>query len=267
MEIIQLEQDKEKMDVTFILKGTTPVIANTLRRIMVEEVPVMSIEDVEIVKNNSILYDEIIAHRLGLLPISTDLKSYMLRSECKCEGKGCARCQIQMTLVGKDGTLYASDIKSKDPKIVPVYGKMPIMKLLKGQDFEAVLTAELGKGKDHSKWAPCHVWYKYKPEIEIDQSKVVDAESLVKSCPKGIFDLKSGKVEVNKNKLLECDLCEACIEEGAGSIKLNEKDDEFVFYMESFGQLKVKEILIKAVEMLENQLDIFEEAFGNMESK
>lgn len=264
MEIISLTNDKAKMNASFILKDADPTIANTLRRLIVEDIPTMAIEDVEIVKNNSILYDEIIAHRLGLLPLTTDLKSYFLKSECKCEGKGCARCTLQMSLKSKNSMVYASDIKSKDSKVVPAYPKTPIVKLLKGQDIELIATAELGKGKDHIKWAPCLVWYKYKPVVEINQSKIKDPEVVAKVCSKGVLEVKSGKLQINKNKLLSCDLCAACADEVPEGIKLNEKDDEFIFYIESFGQLKVKDIMITALDMLKKELSIFGEALDAM---
>ncbi len=264
MEIISLTQDKSKMNASFIIKKIDPTIANTLRRMIIEEVPTMAIEDVEIMKNNSVLYDEIIAHRLGLLPLTTDLKSYVVKSECKCEGKGCARCTLQMTLKSKNGMVYASDFKSKDPKVVPAYPKTPIVKLLKGQEIELVATAELGKGKDHIKWAPCMVWYKYKPIINITQANIKDPEAVVKVCPKGVLEVRSGKLEINQKKLMLCNLCAACADEAPNSIKLNEKDDEFVFYIESFGQLKAKEIIVTALDMLKKELSVFEEALNTM---
>ena len=76
MEIRVLENNKEEGKLSFILKGADVAFANALRRVIVEEVPTMAIEDVEFRKNSSILYDEIIAHRLGLIPFKTDLKSY-----------------------------------------------------------------------------------------------------------------------------------------------------------------------------------------------
>src|SRR3989338_340192 len=167
MEIRVLDNNKEQGRLSFILKDSNPVFANTLRRLIIDEVPTMAIEDVEFSKNNSILYDEMIAHRLGLVPLKTDLKSYNLPEKCKCEGKGCSRCQLKMVLkVTKgSGTVYASEIKSKDPAVKPVYGDMPIVKLLKGQTLEIEATAVLGRGKDHSKWSPGLVYYKYKPII------------------------------------------------------------------------------------------------------
>ena len=98
MEIRVLENNKEQGNLSFILKDSNPAYTNTLRRIMIDEVPTMAIEEVEFFKNNSILYDEIIAHRLGLIPLKTDLKSYNLTDQCKCEGKGCNRCQLKMVL-------------------------------------------------------------------------------------------------------------------------------------------------------------------------
>ena len=85
MEIRVLENSKEQGKISFILKDSNPVYANTLRRIMIDEVPTMAIEDIEFVKNNSILYDEIIAHRLGLIPLKTDVTDTL--SEYQKEGK------------------------------------------------------------------------------------------------------------------------------------------------------------------------------------
>src|SRR3989338_6831963 len=168
MEIRVLENDKDKGKLSFIIKDTNAAFVNTLRRIMIEEVPTMAIEDVEFRKNTSILYDEMLAHRLGLIPLTTDLKSYNLPEECKCEGKGCARCQVTLTLEGKGpGTVYARDIKSSDSAVKPVYSKMPIVELLKGQNIELEAVAVLGKGKVHSKWISAHVYYKHKPLITI----------------------------------------------------------------------------------------------------
>ena len=144
MEIRILEQKKDHM--SFIIKETTPAFVNTLRRLIIDEVPTMAIEDVEIRKNSSLLYDTIVAHRLGLLPLTTDLKSYTLPEKCKCKGKGCARCQVKMTLSVKGPcTVYASNIKSKDSAIKPAYPKMPIVNLIKGRhQGESALRLGLG---------------------------------------------------------------------------------------------------------------------------
>ena len=98
MEVKLIEYQEKNDRLIFSLKGVDTAYANTLRRIIGFEVPVMSIEDVEFRKNTSILYDEVITHRLGLIPLSTDLKAYNMISEYKCKGAGCASCTVKLTL-------------------------------------------------------------------------------------------------------------------------------------------------------------------------
>ncbi len=185
MEIKLVENQEKKNRLIFSVKGVDTAYANTLRRIMGFEVPVMAIEDVEFRKNTSILYDEMIAHRLGLIPLSTDIKSYNMMNECKCKGAGCASCTVKLTLkVQGPCTVYASDIKTKDPEIKPLYGKMPIVKLLEGQELEFEATAVLGQGKEHSKWATGLVYYKM-PDVDGDEYKFV-VESWGQLTPKEI---------------------------------------------------------------------------------
>jgi len=258
MEIRLLENKKDENKISFILKDSNASYANALRRIMIEEVPVMAIEDVEITKNSSILYDEIIAHRLGLLPLTTDLKSYNLPENCKCEGKGCARCQVKLTLQASKGSgmVYASEIKSKDSAIKPAHPKMPIVKLLKSQQLELEATAVLGKGKVHSKWSPCLVYYKKKPVVEIGNVK--NPEEVVDKTHGNIFEIKNGKLEVIKENLFKYDLAGVAEEVSNGEIKVTYVDD-YIFNIESWGQLSCKEIVTKAVEIFNEQLDEFAE--------
>lgn len=258
MEIRILDNNKEQGKLSFILKDSNPVFANTLRRLIVDEVPTMAIEEVEFQKNNSVLYDEIIAHRLGLVPLKTDLKSYNLLENCKCEGKGCNRCQLKIVLrASKVGTVYSSELKSKDPAVKPLYPNMPIVKLLKGQSLELEATAVLGKGKNHTKWSPCHIWYKYKPVIEIT-GEVKNPEAIIEVDHNNIFEIKDRKLVVNKDRLLECDLS-LDFSEIDKNVKMTASNTDFVFYMESFGQLSCKEIVNTAIDMFDEQLEEFAE--------
>ncbi|MEM4263619.1 MAG: DNA-directed RNA polymerase subunit D [Candidatus Woesearchaeota archaeon] len=261
VELQVLDKDKKSGRVSFLLKGTNPAFANAMRRAMLESVPTMAVEDVEFRKNSSILYDEIIAHRLGLVPLKTDLKSYVLPSKCKCEGKGCNRCSLKLTLKAKGpGVVYASEIKSKDPKVKPVYPEMPIAKLAKGQELEIEMTAVLGVGRNHVKWSPGLVWYKAKPIITIDDKKCTNAEDCAKACPVNVYNYKDGKITINKENLMLCHMCNACSDIAANkSITVSKSDDEFVFYIEPWGQLTAVEIATTAAEMFKETLAEFEE--------
>jgi len=262
MDIRLLEKNEEQKKVSFILKGTNTTFANLLRRYIIEKVPTMAIEDVEFKENTSVLYDEVIAHRLGLIPLTTDLKSYYPIYKCKCEGKGCNRCTLKLTLkADSPGTVYASEIKSKDPKVKPVYPKMPITKLLKDQKIELLATAVLGKGNDHVKFSPGFAYYKLKAEIKIIK-KPNNAEEIVKNCPLNVFELKNNNLTINQDNLMKCHLCNQCTEiaDPKNSIEL-EKTQDIIFNVESWGQLKCKDIITAALEEYHNDLEEFEKLF------
>lgn len=263
MDIQKIHEDKNNNTVTFSLKGTNHAFANALRRAMIENVPTMAIETVKFSKNSSILYDEIVSHRLGLVPLTTDLKGYNLTAGCKCKGEGCARCQATFTLKESGaGIVEATSMKSSDPKVKPVY-PIPVVKLLKGQDIEFEATARLGTGKDHAKFSPCHVWYRYMPIIEIDESACTNAEEVAKNCPTKVFKAEKGRLKVADREA--CILCGACADLGANnSIKLNETDKDFLFFVEPWGQLSVKEIVTTALEVLSQDITAFEEAFKSI---
>ena len=258
MEIRILSNNKEEGKVSFIIKDATPAFANTLRRIIVDEVPTMAVEEVEFRKNNSISYDEMIAHRIGLIPLTTDLKSYNLPEKCKCDGEGCARCQLKLTLKATKGSgiVYASELKSKDPKVKPVYPKMPIVKLLKGQSLELEATAVLGKGKAHAKWNPGLAYYKNKPIIEIGNVK--NPEEVVEKTHGNIFEIKNGKLKVIKDNLFKYDLAGIVEEVSKGEVKVT-YDDDIIFYMESWGQLSCRDILNEALKIFDETFDEFNE--------
>lgn len=252
MKLEILEKSNEHL--AFTLSSADKYFLNALRRTIIEEVPTMAIEDVEFRKNNSSVYDEIISHRLGLIPLKTDLKSYNFMSECKCDGAGCARCQVKFKLNdNKPGMVYASKLKSQDPKVVPAFDGMPIVKLLDGQQLQFEATAILGKGKEHSKWSPGLMFYYQMPVIEI-KPQAKDVISTFK-----FFEVKGNKATLKKGKYIEYNRIEAALEQlPKGSYELKHEENEFVVYLESFGQLKPKAILVRAAEELDLQLDDFE---------
>ena len=148
--------------VTFQLEGIDRSYANAVRRFCIAEVPAMAIDDVVILENSSVLYDEILAHRLGMIPIKTDLERYNLPEECDCGNPlGCHKCRVLFVLdaKGKDKvtTVNSGDLVSEDRDIRPVSETIPLVKLAPGQSVKLEAYARLGKGKEHAKWQPCTV--------------------------------------------------------------------------------------------------------------
>jgi DNA-directed RNA polymerase subunit D len=85
VEIQILEKTDDFM--RFIVRGVNVPFVNALRRIILTEVPTMAIDEIILLENSSILNDEILAHRIGLIPLKTDLDSYNLPEECECESE------------------------------------------------------------------------------------------------------------------------------------------------------------------------------------
>ncbi len=256
--------NKSAEEISFILQDTSISFANALRRIMIAEVPTMAIEELELKKNSSILYDEILAHRLGLTVLKTDLKTYNLPEKCSCKGEGCAKCQCKLTLKERGAkTVYVSSLKSKDPKITSVFPKTMVVKLLSGQELEFVATAVLGKGKDHAKFSPGLIYYKHEPIVEI-KKQPKDAKLIVKMCPKNLFDIKSDKLILKKNYKIECHLCEACKECSSGAINVTQNESKFMFIVESWGSLPSKNIVKEAANILAEKCNEFVEVINEV---
>jgi DNA-directed RNA polymerase subunit D len=154
--------DETPSSVTLQLEGIDRSYANAVRRFCIAEVPCMAIDDVVILENSSVLYDEILAHRLGMVPIKTDLERYILPEKCDCGSPlGCHKCRVLFVLdaKGKDKvtTVYSGDLVSEDREIRPVSETIPLVKLALGQSVKLEAYARLGRGKEHAKWQPCTV--------------------------------------------------------------------------------------------------------------
>ncbi len=233
---------------TLLLEESDPSFANTLRRAIIRDIPTLAIENVRLVENASPIYDEIIAHRLGLIPIPTDLKLYNFRDACKCKGKGCPNCTVSFTLE-KQGpcTVYSHDLKADDPKLKLARG-IPILKLGKNQRITLEAEAILGTGKDHAKWQPALASYKYYPAITVGPESS-RCKKCLEICPTGVFTLVKGKLKVTN--LEACILCNACVETtDADDLKVVGREDKFVFKVEGTGAIDPKKVFNAACELI-----------------
>lgn len=254
MDVKILENDGRKM--RFILSGAVPAYAGAFRRVMMSEVPAMAIEKVSISANDSILNDEFVAHRLGLIPLEFDTKAYNLPEECTCKGEGCPKCQVTFVLdrecKGESMMVYAKDLVSSDKDVKPVFPDTPVIELFKGQSIRFEAVACLGKGKDHAKWQASNASYMNYPKISIKAG--ADCKGLEKVCPKGVFAKDGAKVSVKNPE--KCDICNECVEKYEGvSVKADET--KFLFTLESYSGLKTNYIAVKACEILEAKCEGF----------
>jgi len=245
----------------FTLAGASPAFANAFRRAMIGEVPTLAIENVRIYDNTSAFFDEMLAHRLGLIPIKTDLSTYSTQENCTCGGAGCPGCTVTFTLsVEGPKTVLSSDLIPQDPKATPVYDNIPIVKLAKGQKLVVEARAVLNTGREHAKWQPTLVCgYKNYPLVSI--SETCDAcGNCVDECPREVLATKGKKVEVAEGKLPDCSMCKlcerACLASGIGdepAITISAEPDRYIFVVESDGSLPVKEIMERALQYIRDQ--------------
>jgi len=178
----------------------------------------------------------------------------VLKEKCSCKGKGCSKCSAQLKLKAKGPvTVYSKELKGK---VKVIYEEMPLVELTEEQELELVATARLGKGIEHTKFSPGLVYYRNVPEIEIDKT-CQECKKCIEACPQDVFKIEKEKIEIKD--IYRCDLCEACVE----ACKKNCKDKsciqinpgkEIMFFIESFGMISAKEILVEAVKALEDNL-------------
>ena len=206
-------------------------IANSIRR-YVNQIPILAIDEVEISKNDSPLYDETIAHRLGLIPIKSKDAKKSHSATIKIDG---------------EGMVYSKSLKG----VEPVYGEMPITFLKKGQEFEIKATTKEGIGEEHSKFSPGFMFYRNIFEITADKSL---KEKMEKACGENKIKEKSDKISiVDDAKKSIVDLCLG-IAKKEGKKAESAKTREIAITIESFGQISAEEIFKKSIAELEKDL-------------
>jgi len=211
-------------------------LANAIRR-YVNQIPILAVDEVDISKNDSPLYDETLAHRIGLIPLKMNkLVSEKTGNSLKLSTK-------------KEGVVYSNELTGG---LDVVYEKIPITSLKKGQELEFVAKAKFGKGADHSKFSPGLIFYRDIVDVKVDKNC---PKEIVGICPRKILKSDNGRIVVEDS--YKCDMCEACSDlckkEEKGSVEFV-PTKELMISIESFGQLKTEEILSKAIEFLKKDL-------------
>ncbi|PTD94290.1 DNA-directed RNA polymerase subunit D [archaeon SCG-AAA382B04] len=250
-------RELSNQNIEFLLKDSSPAKANALRRALIAEVPTLAIEDLKVYENGSVLFDEILALRLGLIPLKTDKEEFILPEECECGGEGCGQCQTQITLAGEgETTLHSSDLETQPGVEVP-HQDIPIVKLAEGQELILEATAQLGKGREHAKWQPTiGCGYKTYPIQEIGE-ECDNCGECIETCPKDVYEIKNDELKIVDQEA--CMFCENCVEAcPQDAINIKEDDTKFIFDFETDQSLPSKQILEEGIDIIIDKLEKFE---------
>jgi DNA-directed RNA polymerase subunit D len=152
-----VEKSNERVIVRF--SNIPRQYVNSLRRLAISEVPTLAIDDVVVLENSSVMHDEAVAHRLGLIPLRTDPGRFVMPPDCDCKSTlGCSKCRVLLVLDAeaneKTMVVTSGELVSEDEMVKPVSKDIPIIVLAPNQKLKFEAYARLGIGKDHAKWQP-----------------------------------------------------------------------------------------------------------------
>mmetsp|Transcript_19817 Transcript_19817/g.60060 ORF Transcript_19817/g.60060 Transcript_19817/m.60060 type:complete len:346 (-) Transcript_19817:102-1139(-) len=246
LEITEVKEDS----IRFTLSDCDVSIANTLRRVMIAEVPTLAIDIVEFEDNNSGIMDEFLAHRLGLVPLRFDgdlAREMAFPHECDCDDEDeCDRCTVWLDLnvdyeslqAPRDEDLRGTSVAvtsrqliSRNERVQPAHFASAEEEDAFGQDDQGITIARLqvgqrlrlrakatkGIAKEHAKWSPvCTATYKYEPIVEInpDVANALDEDQIddiIESCPTEVFG-KDGNGALEIVDSMKCMYCEECLQ-------------------------------------------------------
>ncbi|KAJ3072300.1 45 kDa subunit of RNA polymerase II [Podochytrium sp. JEL0797] len=239
--------DATARSLTFVLSNCDLAVANSLRRIMIAEVPTMAIDLVNIENNSSVLVDEMLSHRLGLLPLmSNDIQGLLYTRDCNCT-EYCENCSVILNLnvrceSEENRDVTARDLVSSNPRVTPYFSSdedtgVVIVRLRKGQEVRMQCVAKKGTAKEHAKWSPvAAIAFEYDPHNKLRHTTYwveLDAKKEWPVGPNGAEEEEAGADD---------------------AFDYNAKPDRFYFTVESTGVMEAKEIVEKGLNLIQTKV-------------
>ncbi|KAL8270224.1 hypothetical protein Esti_005845 [Eimeria stiedai] len=308
-----LESSEER--VVLQLRGCDASLANALRRILISEVPTVALETIQAClspiayhlallqghlllhacfsrtrprvvswfvmwQNTGVVQDEVLAHRLGLIPFRVNPEKLKYRTATQELGEENAlklKLHVKCTAANlqpyqKSMPVYARDLKwipmsdrqkakfAEDPPL-PVHPDILITKLRPGQEIELVGFLEKGLGKMHAKWSPvATAVYRLEPEfVFLKPIEGKEAEELKSLCPMGVFEIEDTGGAAYAKYPRRCTTCRACLERFEGSLQLTKIPDQFIFSIESTCCVPAPKLFKMALGVLREKTVTFRE--------
>jgi len=282
--------------IKILITDTDAAQANAIRRTILTDVPKMAISKVrfelgqtqdqkgEYFESVNALPDEVIAHRLAMIPIPTYLDEFVFPEDDPANeglpedqwGSPASQIIYHCSIRGPSSenkeetkTVRAGDLNvlgETKLQIAESHQAIPLTILLHGQYLEFYAYATLGRGRDHAKWAPASAVSFHQREVAVLNNK---------KKAKILFDLDLGvsQADFGKDGRIEnIDMVEkmrkamAQVSQGTGrdadfdnAISMEKVDKEFVFSFDTDGSLSPEAVFNQACEVLSSRFVLLNE--------
>ncbi|QSG10879.1 DNA-directed RNA polymerase subunit D [Halapricum desulfuricans] len=237
--------ERDDTEAKFLVRGVTPAFANGIRRAMIADVPTFSIDTVRFIENSSVMFDEQLALRLGLVPLTTPLG-----------GEFDAEDTVTLALdVEGPETAYSGDLVSSDEMVQPAETDVPIIELKDGQRLELEAEAKLGYGKDHAKHqGGVAVGYRHLQRVEVvgDRDEFHDDEPEI---VRGVIETEDG--ELVPAEEFDNDLTERYPD---SEVEVTDVENAFVFDVETDGSFDVDTLVQAGIDSIRGRAEELKDA-------
>jgi len=236
--------ESEDRAARFLVRGLTPALANGFRRAMIADVPTFSIDTVRFVENTSVMFDEMIALRLGLIPLTTPLDDFEIGYTVT----------VALDVEGP-ATAYSGDIESADALVEPADANVPIIELKEGQRLEFEADAILDHGKEHAKHqGGVSVGFRHLQRVSVvdDIGEFDDQEPQIL---RGVIETDDGEIVLTDE--FDNDLTNRY---PGKELEVEDVPGAYVFHVETDGSFAVEELVLRAAESLGARADELHDA-------
>jgi len=235
--------ERDERSARFVVRGLTPAFANGIRRSMLADVPTMAIDTVRIIENTSVMFDEMIGLRLGLVPLTSPVGEFEPGDT------------VTLALdVEGPATAYSGDIESSDDLVRPADEHVPIIQLKEHQRLAFEAEAVLGFGKDHAKHqGGVAVGYRHLQTVEVDG----DLDEYEDREPQIVRGVIEDDGELVPAEAFGNDITNRYPEQ---SVTVADVPGAFVFSVETDGSMSVDDLVTSAIRSLYDRADELEAA-------
>ncbi|QHS16341.1 DNA-directed RNA polymerase subunit D [Halopenitus persicus] len=231
--------ERDDRSARVLIRGLSPAFANGIRRAMIADVPTFSIDTVRFVENSSVMFDEMLGLRLGLVPLTTPIDDFEIGDE------------VTLALdVAGPGTAYSGDLVSSEPLVEPADKNVPLIELKEGQRVELEADAVLDTGKEHAKHqGGVSVGYRHlqRVTVEGDLGEFDEEETRIL---RGVIETEDG--EIVPTEAFDHDLSERY---PGKEVSVEDVPGAFVFHVETDGSVDVEELIVRAIGTIEERAD------------